>query len=232
MMAFPPTMEELHLHLVAVAPTTAAAVASEGRAVAAYLVSEGWRIRAAVDSVGLRLPHGSAERAETLPDVPAGSPFAHPSALLRLEPRSAERVAALLGFVRARGPELGAAGVAAFAHPHHAPAPPLAPAERGYLDFHLRARANRPPLPANYRQQWTLSAPRTLRRPQREVAGRRARPAGRGAAVARAGRLVPIAGAGPARRAAGHGCRSGSGFGSSAGAGAGGAPSAGRGCPC
>ena len=159
MMAFPPTMEELHLHLVAVAPTTAAAVASEGRAVAAYLVSEGWRIRAAVDSVGLRLPHGSAERAETLPDVPAGSPFAHPSALLRLEPRSAERVAALLGFVRARGPELGAAGVAAFAHPHHAPAPPLAPAERGYLDFHLRARANRPPLPANYRQQWTLSAP-------------------------------------------------------------------------
>ena len=89
MMAFPPTMEELHLHLVAVAPTTAAAVASEGRAVAAYLVSEGWRIRAAVDSVGLRLPHGSAERAETLADVPAGSPFAHPSALLRLEPRSA-----------------------------------------------------------------------------------------------------------------------------------------------
>lgn len=139
--AFPPTMDELHLHAIAVDSHAKAmdATARFSRECATYLLANGWTISAATDMVGgLRLPRGSVGRAETLHAVPRSSPFLQPSAQLRLLPQKREKLNELLDFVRFQGPTLGGNGVAVFAHPHHVPAPPLAPAERHWLDFYLR----------------------------------------------------------------------------------------------
>jgi hypothetical protein len=132
-------MEELHLHAIAVDSSAADATAKFGREAATYLLARGWTVRAAVDSAGgLRLPRGSVAHVETLHAVPESSPFLQPSAQLRLQPQRREGLEELLAFVRSQGPTLAASGVAVFAHPHHAPAPPLAPIERQWLDFYLR----------------------------------------------------------------------------------------------
>ena len=139
--AYPPTMEELHLHAIAVDSHAKAidATARFSRECATYLLANGWTIRAATDTVGgLRLPRGSVGHTETLRSVPHSSPFVQPSAQLRLLPQKRQKLNELLDFVRLQGPILGVNGVAVFAHPHHAPAPPLAPAERHWLDFYLR----------------------------------------------------------------------------------------------
>jgi hypothetical protein len=136
---YPPTMEELHLHAVAVDASAMDATARFGRECATYLLANGWTIRAAIDMVGgLRLSRGTVAHVETLHAVPHSSPFLQPSAQLRLLPQRREKLNELLDFVRSQGPVLGGGGVAVFAHPHHAPAPPLAPAERHWLDFYLR----------------------------------------------------------------------------------------------
>ncbi len=105
-----------------------------------YLLANGWTVLAATDTVGgLRLPRGSVAHVETAPVVPSSSPFLQPSAQLRLRPpQKREKLKELLDYVRSQGPALGSSGVAVFAHPHHAPAPPLAPAERHWLDVYLR----------------------------------------------------------------------------------------------
>lgn len=136
---YPQTMEELHLHAIAVDGSAADATASFGRECASYLLAEGWTIRTATDTVGgLRLPRDRVAEVVTLDAVPGNSPFLGPSAELRLQPQKRERHEALLEWVRSRAPSLGERGVAVFAHPHHAPAPPLAPEERQWLDFYLQ----------------------------------------------------------------------------------------------
>lgn len=141
---FPLTMEELHLHVIAVDASAVDATARFGRECAAYLHANGWTIRAATDSVGgLRLPRDSTAHVETSHSVPDTSVFLQPSAQLCILPQKREKFDELLEYVRSQGPALGPSGVAVFAHPYHAPAPPLTPAERHWLDFYLRKSGHR-----------------------------------------------------------------------------------------
>ena len=136
---YPQTMEELHLHAVAVDFSAVDATATFARALGQNLLAEGWTICGATDTVGgLRLPRDRVGEVVTLDAVPDSSPFLGPSASLRLRPAKRDRHEALLAWVRSRGLDLGERGVAVFAHPHHAPAPPLAPEERQWLDFYLQ----------------------------------------------------------------------------------------------